>query len=51
MKEYKKPNIFIEEINTISNICYVSQANGPLDSFENDGYGVYEDFKDIEWEG
>lgn len=50
MKKYKKPNIFVEEVKLNSNICAISQANNPLNSFENDGYGVFEDFEDIKWE-
>ena len=47
MKKYKKPDILIKEVNTISNLCYVSETNNPLNSFEDDGYGVYEDFTDF----
>jgi len=47
MKEYKKPKIFIEELSTISNFCDISQAEGPLQTFGNDGKGTYEDFSEF----
>ena len=48
MKNYNKPDIFNEEISPIENVCFLSKTNNSLDSFEDDGYGVFEDFEDVQ---
>ena len=48
MKEYKKPEIINKEITFDTNVCRLSNANNSLNSFENDGYGIFEDFEDVQ---